>query len=239
MKWLAFDTSTPLLIVILGEDDKCVAQEEVKKPFEHARDLIPAIQKCLQKKQWKLEDLEWVTAGAGPGSYTGLRIGLSALKALLAIVSVKVTLFSSLGAIAWQLHDKEGIGWVLVDARRKMVYGQKVIIQGGNVDISSAPELLTPEEAVAKIRSEKGQVYIAGDAVHRLESLYQQLQDTGEILPEILAYPNAQGVFEAAKIAIQNGKTFSSQDIKPMYMRLSEAEETHARINRNENKRHS
>ena len=127
MKWLALDTSSDALSVALGQGDR--ENVQIQKAFhevlgpQHGVTLVPEIQKLLQAVAWKAQDIDCLVVGLGPGSYTGMRLGVTLAK--IWSVSLKLDLYSvsSLALLAGQVEpDLDILIIPVVDARRMSAY---------------------------------------------------------------------------------------------------------------------
>jgi tRNA threonylcarbamoyl adenosine modification protein YeaZ len=123
MKILAFDTSSKLLTAAVTQDNKVIKQVNrcLKKP-EHNRLLLKTINRLLEESKIKLSDIDVVSVGRGPGSFTGLRIGLATAKGLTFESQRKLTGLSSFDAAAFNIKEKGKLIVVIEDARKDMVY---------------------------------------------------------------------------------------------------------------------
>lgn len=99
MKLVAFDTASPIGSVALLDDEEVVQQRELA-PLTHGEQLVPTLAQLLEDQGWRVADLDLVACGAGPGSFTGLRIGLAAAKGLCFATGAELQLVSSLAAMA-------------------------------------------------------------------------------------------------------------------------------------------
>jgi tRNA threonylcarbamoyladenosine biosynthesis protein TsaB len=227
MKWIACDTSSRFLVLVAGENQKLKKGVLLKKPFEHTRDLIPELRKLLKNLKWKVSDVDCFAFGRGPGSYTGLRVGLSALKALSLSSPAKLALFSSLKAIGYNLPRKTGHGWVIVDARREKFYALSADLSSKEVRWTSHDQLLSRDQLKAKLARQKARIYVAGDAEGALQ--WQAEKPVTWSLGALNA-PSVKGVFQAALEVINGGEFITQREVLPAYMRASEAEETRQKL---------
>ena len=121
MKILSFDTSSDILSVAVFDKDRQLAFVEQSADTSHAEKLIPAIQKALKSSRLKLEKINFIGVGLGPGSFTGLRIGVTTAKILAYALKIKLIGVSSLEAVARSM-ERDGSFAVIQDARRSQVY---------------------------------------------------------------------------------------------------------------------
>ena len=130
MKILGIDTSTPIGSVALIDDDNLVAEHTLNIVQAHSSRLMPAIDTVLKWSDITVEDLDGCAVGIGPGSFTGIRIGVATIKSVCYAVDKPIVGVSTLEAVAYNLRWTNGVICPLLDARRSEVYG--AIFEGGN-----------------------------------------------------------------------------------------------------------
>ncbi len=129
MKILGIDTSTPIGSVALIDGDNLAAEHTLNIVQAHSSRLMPAIDTVLKWSDITAADLDGCTVGIGPGSFTGIRIGVATIKSLCYALDKPIVGISTLEAVAYNLRWTYGIICPLLDARRSEVYG--AIFQGG------------------------------------------------------------------------------------------------------------
>lgn len=138
---LSLETSTHVCSVALHDAGKLLAQREVHTPQSHATRLAPMIDEVRNEAGITLQQLQAVAIASGPGSYTGLRIGVSTAKALCYTLQIPLVAVGTLDVMAWQVAQQHPAGALLcpmIDARRMEVYCQVV---------TPAREIIQPVEA--------------------------------------------------------------------------------------------
>ena len=129
MKILGIDTSTPIGSVAVIDGDKLVAEHTLNIVQAHSSRLMPAIDGILKWSDITVDDLDGCAVGIGPGSFTGIRIGVATIKSLCYALDKPIIGVSTLEAVAYNLRWTNGPICPLLDARRSEVYG--AIFQGG------------------------------------------------------------------------------------------------------------
>ena len=122
MKILAFDTSTKFLSLALLEDDNLVKEYHEEAGIKHSEILIPTLKDLLESAGWATQDIELICVGLGPGSFTGLRIGVATVKALSAALGCKIKGVPTMDAEAENAEDEKGKVALLLDAHKGKVY---------------------------------------------------------------------------------------------------------------------
>lgn len=124
MKILAFDTSSQYLSIAISSDDSILSQKNIRmKQFRHNKELLSKIAEMLKKNNLSIDDIDIVSLGKGPGSFTGLRIGLALGKGLVFMSKRRLHAVSSFDAVALNVTKTEALIVVIEDARKQRVYG--------------------------------------------------------------------------------------------------------------------
>lgn len=212
MKVLAIETSTPFAAVALLEEDRIVAEVDFGHDSRHVRDLLPAVDKILGGNP-KAADL--LAIDAGPGSYTGLRVGIAFAKTFSLETEIPVVTVTSFDVIARNVADRPLC--VVLDARVGQVYAAFY----SDTDRPAAGIVAAPADIAAKITPG---TTITGDALRRYRPIFEP---AGKIIDnEQLWQPRAATVARLglAKYKAQGGE--NPHDLAPQYLRPPQAEVT-------------
>ena len=232
MKILAMETSATACSVALCEDERLIAQSFQNNGLTHSCTLMPMMEHMLTSCGETLENVDLVAVAAGPGSFTGLRIGVSAAKGLAWPADKPCAGVSTLEAMAWTLAHMDMEVCAVMDARRHQVYNARFLATGEGL------ERLTPDRAISLAdlaeelkTAQKPQILIGDGAV----LCYTTLKELGldvRLAPPHLHYQSAWGVARAALEQSRAGTLTNARDLVPVYHRLSQAErERLARLN--------
>lgn len=224
MKILALESSATAASVALCQGEVLIAQSFLHTGLTHSQTLMPMAQRLLADCGLAVGDLDLIAVAAGPGSFTGLRIGVAAAKGLAWAAQLPCAGCSTLEAMAWNLAGFSGQVCAAMDARRHQVYNARFQVDG------TAPRRLTPDRAIALadlIEELKGcdtPQLVVGDGA---QLCYDALTAAG--IPARLAPPNlrqqtAWGVARQALELARTGQTVSPEALVPVYHRLSQAE---------------
>ncbi len=145
MKILGIDTSTPIGSVALIDDDNIVAEHTLNIVQAHSSRLMPAIDTVLKWGDITPNDLDGCVVGIGPGSFTGIRIGVATAKSLCYAVDKPIVGVSTLEAIAYNLRWTNGVVCPILDARRSEIYGG--VFHGGSEWQRLTDDLCLPIDA--------------------------------------------------------------------------------------------
>ena len=121
MKILAVDTSSAICSVAILEDDKLIDKNELDDGKTHSENLMPLLDELLKRKSIDVKEIEMIACTAGPGSFTGIRIGVATIKPIAEVLNIKVASVMSLEALARNVEGKDTIA-SLIDARNNQVY---------------------------------------------------------------------------------------------------------------------
>jgi tRNA threonylcarbamoyladenosine biosynthesis protein TsaB len=170
---LSIETSTSICSVAIHEQGELLALAEIMEPGAHAEKLVSLVDAALKQANLRLVDLAAVAVSQGPGSYTGLRIGVSTAKGIAYALDIPLIGINTLQAMAasQQLAEGEYVVAVL-DARRKEVYTQTF---GDSLQKLSPIEAVVLEEGVFGSVLEKGKVYFVGDGVEKVKEEVQHV----------------------------------------------------------------
>jgi tRNA threonylcarbamoyladenosine biosynthesis protein TsaB len=222
MKLLALDTATRSCSVAVTHDGSLSAELTIVKNQTHSKHLMELIHSVLQIADFRLADLDGLAVTIGPGSFTGLRIGISTIKGLACALARPVVGVSTLEALAWQCGQTSYLICPLLDARKGEVYGATYRFNKGQLIQKTGPRAMIPEAVVENIKSPC--VFIGTGA-----RLYRRdiLAATGGLAHFV---PAGQNMIRASSVAFLSMPKFEANDtdevagLVPHYIRKSDAE---------------
>jgi tRNA threonylcarbamoyladenosine biosynthesis protein TsaB len=225
MRILAVDTTTPSGSVALVEDDRIRGEIGLETVSTHSSRLLPSIDFLLQAEGLDLKDLDGFAVSPGPGSFTGLRIGLSTIKSFAFASGKPAALVSSLLALAWK-HGDRGVRLVcpMLDAKKGEIYAALFETgEGSRVRPIVPPGAYAPEDFLKRLPVRRN-ILFAGSGVELCRRRIQSL------LGEKGAF-SSRSTFLAAEVGrlgldiLRSGGGVDSSAIEPLYYRRSQAEE--------------
>lgn len=217
MKILAIDTSSPICSVAILENDNLVDEINLDDGRTHSENLMPLIDSVLKRNKLDIKDIEMISCCVGPGSFTGIRIGVSTIKPMAEILNIKIASVTSLEVLARNIENAETIV-SLIDARNNQVYcgifDQKYNKKEEYLadDINSVIEVLKKYENMVLTGS--------GTILHK-DLLIQSLSS-----PKFCS-ENNQSAKNCGKIGYKKyveNNLCDSDTIIPIYLRKSQAE---------------
>ena len=215
MLMLSVESSAVTASAALSDNGKILNSEFINNGLTHSETLLPLVEKVM--KGYSYRSLDAVAVTAGPGSFTGVRIGVATVKGIAFPYDIPCIGVSTLEAIAYHFTDENAVICAVMDARRMQFYNALFQAENGEIKRLCADRAIAAADLQNEIRS-LGRVIIAGDGA----KLFYDCLDTGnaELAPEDRIYQSAAGVAAAA----QNGKKISASTLMPVYLRQSQAE---------------
>ena len=231
---LAFDSSTDRCALALGRVGDSDVTVEAVADFDAPRAalgrLLPVVEELLGEYSLAPSDLSAILVGRGPGSFTGVRIGVSTAKGLAHGLSVPRYGVSSLDAIAWRSSERDGLLGVVGDAMRSEVYPAMFGLKDGTARRLEADRVASPDEVAGEWADvHAGEtIRITGNALAKHRERFEEALDGKlEVLDEPLWWPSGAGLLTAFGAALAAGEQGDGDPagLLPIYTRLSDAEE--------------
>lgn len=219
MRILAIDTATDAATAAVIEDDIVIGETILNHKKTHSQKIMVMIERMLSDLELEVSDIDVFAVAAGPGSFTGLRIGIATVKALAHSVNKKTVGISTLEGLAYNLLCSDKLIVPLMDARRNQVFNAAYRFVDGEIKEVIAPNVCDINECIDKVKGEN--VIFTGDGVNVHKAL---LKEYGDIAPLNLRMSNASSVALAAAIKANKGETLNYNELNPVYLRLSQAE---------------
>lgn len=227
---LAVESSAgPASCVVLHRENKtsqilCAAS--VNNRLTHSQTLMPMIHDMLKNAGLSLSDISHLAVSTGPGSFTGVRIGVSAVKGLSFPNNLPCVAVSTLAGMARRLEGLPYTGLILtaMDARCQQIYTALFKAKDGKIERLTPDEALPLEQVRNRLQSEAEPILLVGDgAVITYTALCNAVPNL-ILSPETLRYQHATGVAIEALLAVDRGECISGEALLPTYLRLSQAE---------------
>ena len=224
MKILALETSAKAVSVAVAEDGNILSSLFANEGQTHSVTLMPMLDEMLAGAGLTLKDIGAVAVSHGPGSFTGLRIGVSAAKGLAWALELPCCGVSTLDTMAENGRGFEGLIIGAMDARRDQVYNAVFLCRDGSMERLTPDRAIGLSELLAEIKNRPEAKLVVGDGT---ELCYNYLTENGILcqkLPHDQGLQSAEGVARVACAMAAWGKLVSPQQLNPVYLRLSQAE---------------
>ncbi len=224
MLLLAFETSAKAASVALLQDGRLLGESYQNTGLTHSQTVMVMAQELLKSCGYTPQDVEAVAVAAGPGSFTGVRIGVAAAKGFAWGSQIGCYGVSTLEAMARNLGAWQGTVACVMDARRSQVYNALFQAQGGVLTRLCEDRAVSLEELGAELKNIPGPVFLVGDGSSVCYNTLQEGLPSLVLPPEHRMHQRAAGVALAAYQRILAGEAGDGAALTPNYLRLSQAE---------------
>ena len=217
---LAFESSAKPASAALVKDGQLLSQYMQCSALTHSRTLLPMAEDMLKNAELRLSDVDLIAVAYGPGSFTGIRIGVSTVKGLAWAAEKPCVGVSTLEAMAW--HGLAAGGYIcpVMDARRSQVYNALFKIENGRPVRMTEDRPIALEELAEEVTALNAPVFLIGDGAALCFEYFTAHGIPCVMAPDNLRWQDAWGVAMAAA-----DKTPGNADeLLPVYLRLSQAE---------------
>ena len=228
MRILAFETSAKAASVALAEEDKLIAEYYQNCGLTHSRTLLSMAEALLRDCGMSPQEVTAVACASGPGSFTGVRIGVAAAKGFAWGLQLPCCGVSTLASMAHQAQGFDGAICCAMDARRDQVYHAMFRCEGGSLSRLSDDEAISLEELAERLKKIEIPKIIVGDGAQLCYNTVGKFVSGCILAPEHLRMQRASGVALAARELLLSGAEPSGAELNPNYLRLSQAERERA-----------
>ena len=225
MKLLAIECSAKSASCAIVDQNKVIASSFVNTNLTHSQTLLPMVNCALDSSKTNINEIEAFAVSAGPGSFTGIRIGISAVKGMASAKNLPCVSVSTLYAIAQNFKGRDALICAVMDARCNQVYYALFRVKDSKItrlcpDRAEKAEVLAAEILKSRV---KCPIIIAGDGA---EIFYPLVKTKKNVIlsNEQLRYQNGVGVAFAGIESLIKGDYLSPEKLLPIYLRLPQAE---------------
>jgi tRNA threonylcarbamoyladenosine biosynthesis protein TsaB len=226
MRILALDSTAVAASVALCDGEKLLANYTINLGNTHSETLLPMVEAVLKTAGLTTDDIDLFAASAGPGSFTGVRIGAATVKGLAFGKDKPCIGVSTLEALAYNLIGFEGIACPVMNARRSQVYTATFAVSDGSLTRLTPDRAISIAELEDELLATDRPIYLSGDgyAITREGFTRLETRDT----PAILIPQNGYSVAMCALKQYEAGVRTTDIELSPVYLRLSQAERERA-----------
>ena len=224
MRVLALETSAKACSAAVTEDGRVLASAFQCTGLTHSRTLMPMVEAMLKNAELVLADCDAVAVANGPGSFTGIRIGVSAAKGLAFSIEKPAVGVSTLEAMARNVAFADSLVVCAMDARRQQVYNAVFRSEGGRLTRLTPDRPIALADLAAELADSPLPKIIVGDGA---VLCYNHLSEAGipcTMPPPHLLHQNAVSVALAAEEILAAGGGQTAQELAPVYLRPAQAE---------------
>lgn len=223
MKILALETSAKAVSAAVAENGKILCSGYQDTGLTHSRTLMPIVEGILKNTDLTIQDCDVIAVAAGPGSFTGIRIGVAAAKGLAFGADKPAVGVSTLAAMARNVAHVDGLVICAMDARRQQIYNAVFEAKDGQLTRLCEDRAISLADLAEEVKNSDLPKIIVGDGAHLC---YQYLSEQGipcRLAPPHLIMQNAMSVALEAEAMVLNSETVSAQDLQPVYLRPAHA----------------
>lgn len=219
---LGIDTAAAPCCAAVYDTDKqqTLGSVVINNKLTHSVTLMPVVSDLLRNSGITTEDIDLFAVANGPGSFTGLRIGISAVKGMAFAASKPCAAVSTLEAMAYNVAVCDGIVCAAIDARCNQVYTATFLNDNGTVTRLTEEECLKADELAARLSEYDGDIILVGDGAQLVKKAADEQGINTRLAPDPLRFQTGYGVCLAA----MNAERITPEQLMPMYLKLPQAQ---------------
>lgn len=225
MKILAMDSSGLVATVAILEEDNMLAEYTLNYKMTHSQTLLSMLDEIVNRMGFHMEEIDAIAVAAGPGSFTGLRIGCATAKGLGLALEKPIIPVPTVEGLAYNLAGVSKVVCPLMDARRNQVYTGLYVFEGNQMQVLSPQKAVAIEEIIEEINQLGREVIFLGDGVPVQKNRIEKSTAVPfSFAPAHLARQRAGAIGTLAFSYYKEGKVETAREHKPEYLRVSQAE---------------
>lgn len=222
---LGIEAATPVAAVALATEGKILAERVVNNRRTHSVNLLPMVRDVLADAGINKQDLNGISVSIGPGSFTGLRIGITTAKTLAQVLKVPLVGISTLEALAYQLFGHAGLVCPILNAKKEEVYAALYCSDNLKQVCLLQPFATSPQGLIELLLAYNENVTFLGDGiVEYVDIIKQSMGDQARLAPDCTSFPRGAAVAEMGLQQIKAGTVQDIVTLLPQYVREPEAE---------------
>lgn len=225
MNILAVDTSASPVSAAILHDGLLLGEFYLNTKTTHSQTLMPVIESLLRTTGLKLEQIDVFAVNAGPGSFTGVRIGVASVKGMSLPLDKPCASVSTLEAMAHCMPYNDGIVCAVMDARCSQVYNALFRLDNGSVERITDDRAMSIDELADELTYyEENSIYLTGDGSELCYKSFCEKLPNVFLTPANIRFQHAYGTAKAAYLMAQENRLCTSDELMPLYLRLPQAE---------------
>ena len=232
MTIIAIDSSAKAASVCIANEEKIIGEFFINTSLTHSQTLMPMLEQLLKNTGMSVEQIGAVAVNAGPGSFTGVRIGVAAAKGLAFPKDLPCISVSTLESMAYNLLDCDCIVCAVMDARCSQVYNAMFKIKGNIAERLTEDRALSLSDLLLDIKNYDEKVLLVGDGAEISYEFLKNCASNVFLAPQNKRVQTASSVALSALEMLAEDKNVSAGELMPVYLRLQQAQrELNARLN--------
>jgi tRNA threonylcarbamoyladenosine biosynthesis protein TsaB len=224
MKILALETSAKAVSAAVTENGRVLASGYQDTGLTHSRTLMPIVEHIMKNAEITMAEISAVAVAVGPGSFTGIRIGVSAAKGLAFAASIPAVGVSTLAAMARNAAFADGLVVCAMDARRNQIYNALFEAKNGALTRLTPDRAIGLDELSEELRGDSRPKIVVGDGGRLCAEALAAADVACRLAPPHLVMQHAVSVALEAEEAARKGGLVSAQELLPVYLRPPQAE---------------
>lgn len=224
MKILAVDTSATAASVAVAEENKLIGEFSINTALTHSQTLMPMVDDLLKNTGLSVNDIDAVAVNAGPGSFTGVRIGVAAVKGIAFPKNLPCVSVSTLESMAYNMLGNDCIVCSVMDARCAQVYNALFRVNGYSVTRMTDDRALSLTDLKLELQNISEKIVLVGDGAVLCSNFLGSELENAMLAPFNNRIQTASSVAYAAFEKIKKGETLAADELMPVYLRLPQAQ---------------
>ena len=224
MKILAVDTSATAASVCLATEDKILGEFYTNTALTHSQTLVPMAEQVLKTTRTDMDEIDYFAVNAGPGSFTGVRIGVAAVKGMAFKNNTPCVSVSTLESMAYNLLGNDCVVCAVMDARCSQVYNALFKISGANIERLCEDRALALSDLKLELEKITDKIILVGDGAELCAKFLENSLSNVFLAPINNRVQTAASTAMAAFKSISEDKTMSPAELMPTYLRLPQAQ---------------
>lgn len=224
MKILAFDSTATSASVAVFDDENLIGEFFINTKQTHSQTLLPMAESLLKNTNVDVKDIDLFAVNTGPGSFTGVRIGVAAVKGMAMALNKPCVAVSTLDSMAYNLLDVNCTAVCVMDARCNQVYNANFQINNGKAEKLCEDRALSIDELTAELNSIQGEIILVGDGAKLCYDKIKEAIPNIKIASVQNRYQKASSTALVALDLYSKGQTLTAEELMPYYLRLPQAE---------------
>ena len=230
MKILSLDTSSIICSVCISEDENIILEKNIENELTHSQKLMPLVDEILKETSLTLKDFLLFSCCVGPGSFTGVRIGVSTTKAFSDVTNIPIVSVSSLESLAYntlasKYNEKANLILSIIDAKNDNVYYGLFKRNGKNFDILENLDAKNIKEMISILEKyQNSSILLVGNGAKKHQELLIKHFANAILVEDFFNKQTSTSVAKAGLYHYKQGNFGNSNFLTPLYLRKSQAE---------------
>lgn len=224
MKILAIDSSATAASVCIAEENKIIGEFFINTRLTHSQTLVPMVEQLAKNTGTELKEIDAIAVNAGPGSFTGVRIGVAAVKGIAFANNLPCIPLSTLESMAYNMLGSDCVVCSVMDARCSQVYNAMFRVSSGKVERLCDDRALALSDLKLDLQKYSEKIVLVGDGAELCAEYLKNSLENVFLAPINNRTQTAASVALAAFEGLKNETALSAAELMPVYLRLPQAQ---------------